>query len=274
MICVLCQRREAERAQACEPCRLWLPTVLRDIGETYVDLASAEQADPAQLLMEDDGSFEAPAVHDLLPMNAGPVRAPMSGSPVSGSREAPVPVTLDLVDLTAAARQGSMLPAANGELHQHASIVARTRSLERHEYAARWDDQVGLLSVATELEHWVIDWIGARDKGEHRPEPTVTVMIGWLGDRLDDACDRHPAVDEFAADARRMRSTVRRFALGRPELPEVCDGVVCSGCDMRNTLYRHPGSQWRAECGACGNLYTDEEYERWTGLLASWARGR
>jgi hypothetical protein len=267
MICVLCQRREAERAQACDPCRLWLPTVLRDIGDGYPTLNGHETV-PATM---DPRPGWADPIAEGLP--AGTVKNGTRGAPVTGSREAPVPVTLDLVDLTAPARQGSMLPAANGELHQHAAIVARTRSLERHEYAARWDDQVGLLSVATELEFWVIDWIGSRDKGEHRPEPTVTVMIGWLGDRLDDACDQHPAIDEFAADARRMRSTVRRFALGRPELPELCDGVVCSGCDMRNTLYRHPGSQWRAECGACGNLYTDEEYERWTGLLASWTKG-
>lgn len=220
MICVLCQRRETERAQACDPCRLWLPTVLRDIGE----------------------------LHTTLDVTA---RTGAAGPRVSGSREAPVPLALDVLDLTAAARLGSRGPHARGVLGD--------------------DDQIGHLSVATELEFWVIDWIGARDKSEHRPEPTVTVMIGWLGDRLDDACDDHPAVDEFAADMRTLRAVLRRANGDLPQRPEPLVGVPCSGCDQA-ALYRDPGSQWRAECGGCGKLYSEDEYERWTGLLASWAR--
>lgn len=272
MICILCQRREAEHPQACEPCRLWLPTVLRDIAEGYAELTADEATDPGYLLIEDGGTFDGPVVYDVHPLSAGPVRV-ARGAQVTGSREAPVPASLDLVDLTAPARPGSLLPHANAQLHQHAAIVARTRSLERHEYAAAWTDQIGHLSVATELEHWVIDWIDARHQHEHRPTPSVVELAVWLSHRTTWACDHHVAVDEFAADMRRVRSVIRRINLGRPELPEVCDGVVCSGCDLRNTLYRHPGSQWRAECGACGKLYSDDEYARWLGLLASWAKG-
>lgn len=221
MICVLCQRREAERAQACDPCRLWLPTVLRDIGELHATL-------------------------DVTARSNG------TGPRVSGSREAPVPLALDVLDLAAAARLGSRGPHARGVLGD--------------------DDQIGHLSVATELEFWVIDWIDVRTRAEHRPEPLVMTLVRWLDVRLDWACDEHNAVDEFAADMRTLRTVLRRANGDLPQRPEPLVGVPCSGCDQA-ALYRDPGAQWRAECGACGKLYSDDEYARWTGLVASWSKG-
>ncbi len=239
MICPICQRRQALQPQACEPCRAWLPGVLTDIGKLHA------QVEPAR--------------------RAG------GGPKVSGSRDAPLPVHLDAIDLTAPARQGSLLPHANAQLHQHAAIVHRTRTLERHDYAALWKDQIGHLSVATELETWVIDWIGQRELGEHRPEPTVAILLNWLTVRLDWACDHHLAIDEYAEAMRQLRASLRTAAGDQPTRPEPIIGIPCSHCDLA-ALIRDPGSQWHAECGNCGKLYSDDEYRRWTGLQAGWAR--
>lgn len=217
MICVLCQRREAERAQACEPCRLWLPTVLRDIGELHAVLDST-------------------------------ARSGATGPRVSGSREAPAPLALDVLDLAAEARLGSRGPHARGVLGD--------------------DDQIGHLSVATELEFWVIDWIGVRTRHEHRPEPLVGTLVRWLNVRLDWAGDEHPAVNEFAADMRSLRAVLRRANDDLPQRPELLHGVPCSWCDNM-TLYRDTTSTYRAQCESCGRLYTEAEYAEWTGLLAA-----
>lgn len=284
MICILCLRREAEHPQVCDPCRLWLPTVLRDIGEGYAQLDVAPIDDSADQRAPDIIILSSPGKHGRrrpLPLH-DPIRQALpsaargqagAGEKVTGGREEPIPVSLDLVDLTAPARAGSLLPHANAELHQHAAIVARTRTLERHEYAAAWTDQIGHLSVATELEQWVIDWIYARDQHEHRPRPVVGELVTWLANRIPWACDHHPAVDEFAVGMKHIRSTLRALVLGRPETPQKCEGVPCSGCDML-TLHQHPGSQWRAECGNpdCRKVLTEQEFHRWTGLIAKGRR--
>lgn len=217
MTCVLCMRRPAERPQACEPCRLWLPGVLRDVADGH-------------------------AVLDLTARSAGAAQR------VSGSREAPVPLALETLDLAAAARLGSRGPHARGVLGD--------------------DDQVGHLAVATELEYWVIDWIGERAQVEHRPDPTVPTLARWLDVRMDWACDRHPAVDEFAADLRDLRAVLRRANGDLPQRPTPLVGVPCSRCDQK-ALYRDPESAWRATCGNCGRLYSELEYADWTGLLAA-----
>lgn len=270
MICLVCQEVQAQRAQVCDHDRARIAGTLRDLGAAYAALTDQpiEITEVAGLLVLDDGEFDSPKVYDVLDLPGGPTRAAVGGAPVTGSRDAPVPISLDLVDLTAPARLGSLLPHANGELHQVVSIVERTRTLERHAYGARWDDQVGYLSVATELDFWVTDWIEARGQREHRPAPNVPDLIRWLADRLDDACDHHLAIDEFAAKVRELLAACRRVGGELSPLPERCHGVPCSRCD-RLDLWRMPGSQWRAECGSCGRLWNDDEYQQWTQLLAA-----
>jgi hypothetical protein len=267
-LCVVCQTATVERPNVCAHDRNRIPGILRDLGQAYAALlAEPEPAEPG-LLVIDDGTFDGPYVYDVVPLPAGPTRATAGSAPVSGSREAPVPVSLDLVDLTAPARAGSLLPHANADLHQAASVVPRTKTLERHTYGARWVDQVGHLSVATELDFWVVDWIEARGQREHRPAPNVPDLIRWLGDRVDDACDHNGAIDEFATKVSELLWTCRRLAGELPPLPEKCHGIPCSRCDMLD-LWRHPGSQWRAECGTCGRLYDEDDYERWVRMLSA-----
>lgn len=254
--CLLCPRYP-ERPQVCDPCRLWLPTVLRDIIEGYVQLAEPEpHAEPVGILIDDDGTFDGPAVYEVLALTGGPIRTGTRGAHVSGSRDAPVPVRLDLVDLTAPAR----LPnPARGPGHYPRSL---------------WpEDQTGHQSVATRLDLWVRDWHSYPScLGDHLPDATVPALGRWLIDRIGWACDEHPAVDEFAAEMHELRAVLRRANGDGPVYPEPITAVPCSGCDTQ-AMFRPVNSPYRAECGMCGKLYTDDEYQRWTGLLAAQAKG-
>lgn len=255
MICLICQRRPAEQPQVCPACRAKTVGVLADIPGLVVDLAQHDDPTPVatgQFVWVDDGTFDSPYVHQVVSLPAGPVNVG-GASKVTGTPEAPVPVSVGTLDLLAPARAGSRGPHTRGVL-----------GLD--------DDQIGDLSAATVLDAWVTDWIGHRGKGEHRPEPTVPVLCRWLADRWQDACDDHPAVDEVALDLRDLHGRLRG-ALGLiGPFPELCDGVPCRRCDRR-ALYRMPGSEY-IECSACPDLMTMDEYERWCGLLAASVRGR
>jgi hypothetical protein len=230
VICVIDQRRQAERGQVCQPCRAGLARTLRELGEAYAALGTPEVPEPG-----------ADPVSAVLP--AGHTRAAAGAAPVSGSREAPVPVSVDLVDLTAHARAGAVRDA-------------------RH-------DQIGGLSVASVLDQWVRDWRSHPTcPGEHLPAATVPALLRWLADRADWAADVHPAVDEWVGEMRALLQRCRRAAGDIPDRPELLDGVPCS-CDVVGALYRDHASRWTAECAACGRLWDDDEYQRWVKMLAA-----
>ncbi len=118
-----------------------------------------------------------------------------------------------------------------------------------------------VVAVPNALDSWARDWQTYR--WALLPAPTVPLLSAWLAERLEWACDHHPAVDDFAAElgelARRMRP--------RGPRAELKVGVPCRNCE-RLTLLRWPGSDY-IECGSCALLMTPEEYERWTSLIAS-----
>lgn len=215
-LCVVCpqlragQPRIYERAQACEGCRSRLRSLLVEIVELYADVRA--QMVPGQ----------------------------SQGQRVSGSREAPLPLRVDPLDLT--------MPARAAAIHDALG------------------DQIGQLSVATVLDSWVRDWRETRDMREALPDPTVPALGRWLTDRLDWACSDHPAVDEFAAEIRNLHRVVRTVVGVNDIRPEHLD-VPCRRCDLLD-LHRLPG-QDRVECGSCGDLLTEEEYLRWCGLLVA-----
>lgn len=161
---------------------------------------------------------------------------------VSGSHEAPVPISLDLLDLTADARNGSV-------------IVRRDL------------DQIGHLALPTELDVWVRDWREIRAMGEHPPGLAVPKLVGWLANRLDWACDHHAAIDEFAADIHRLRKAMRRMLQLDTVTRERCEGVACKSCD-RMALWREDGL---VSCGYCGLNYSEREYRDWCKLEAPYA---
>lgn len=215
-VCVICQKRHYERAQACTPCRDRLPRTLADIAALHAQLPDVIQRDQANTQR------------------------------VTGSREAPVPVNIDAVDLSAHARNGN----ATQEAKEHP------------------EDQIGQIAVASILDQWAADWRDEMAFRQTLPAPTVPGLTHWLSDRCEWACDRHPAIDEFAAEMGRLRAVLRGvLGLTEPE-PEFCDGVVCRKCD-RYALYRESDY---VECDHCGLLYSWAEYAEWVGLLAAQAR--
>lgn len=172
------------------------------------------------------------------------------GSPgdtrVSGSTDAPLGVRVAVLDLIVA--------AGGGTVH------------DPH------GDQTGQLPVIPRLDSWVADWIGRRRAGEHRPLPTVPVLCGWLLDRLDWACQGHPAIDDFAGEVRGILGTLRAVNGHTSARPEQMVGVPCKRCDLVS-LHRAPGDHYIACSNPdCGLLLTQDEYAAWVRLLAAAAQ--
>lgn len=154
--CVVCRRRPARNSQTCDGCRTHTDGHLADIAGLYVYLY---------------GQFEKGR-------RAGDQR-------VSGSREAPLPLRIDPLDLT--------MPAPTG----------------RQRWSPILDGQTGYTGVAALLDTWARDWCQTRDMREHPPVPTVATLVVWLRHRLEWACDNHPDVDQFAAHMRRLHTILR-----------------------------------------------------------------
>lgn len=210
-LCVVCARREYERGIVCEGCRGWLRHVLSDIATLCGEL-------PAHI---------EPAV---------------SGGPkVSGSREAALPIVVDVFDLAAPARPAGWALLARGP---------RGFGID--------PDQIGTLSAATVLDRIARAW--ADTLGHRLPTSAVPGnLVNWLDVRLDDACNDHMAIDEDAEELRELRTDLRRACGTAPERPNLLR-VPCPACDAIAT-YRPPGDE-RTHCGACGRIFDPDVYER------------
>lgn len=255
--CKGCRPRAVERGLVCNSDRTGLAAMLTDIreldGQLREDpdpidhqdwvLRPVPTSDPRRLppwrWMRTAGEAED-ALARVLPM--GIVKSGLgAGARVSGSREPAALTDLDRLDLTASPR--AAFPSAAGRANKA--------------------DQVGHLSVAADLDLWVRDWRDELFPGQHLPAPTVPALVGWLENRLEEACDRHRAVDEFAEAIRDLRTILRR-KLGLNAPPKtLCKGVACKACDLL-TLYREGGL---ISCGNCGLNYSDDEYRKWVGML-------
>jgi hypothetical protein len=185
--CVVCARpgRIPHNPPVCSGCRFGIGDTLRTIPELYALL------NPERVSVAD-------------------------GPKVSGSREAPIPIRVDVVDLTLTARNGVVIDG--------------------------YGDQTGAQSVATILDQWVRDWRDTLWPDHSLPNPTVVELVGWLRNRLEVACDSHPAIDEFAAEVRALRRTLLA-ALGRSQRSGDyigrCPTMLRDGrCDTR--LYADP----------------------------------
>lgn len=211
-VCTICGRNLDTQAMGCDHCRTLADTMLVEIGVLHAEL-------PDQLERGQGG-----------------------GPKVSGSREAPLPLRVDPLDLS--------MPAPDGQRRWMPLAVA---------------DQVGHQSVLAILDSWVRDWRDTRANSEHLPIPAGASLVSWLRNRLPWAYKEHPAVDEFHAEIKQLRSDLRRVAGVSEIRPELLD-VPCRKCEWLS-LANLPG-QDRVECGHCGDLSTMEEYQRWTGLLA------
>jgi hypothetical protein len=173
------------------------------------------------------------------------------GVRVTASREATVPVRLDHIDLAGTIRPVGVLSDAGSQWE---------------------DDQVGHLSVASELHAWAVDLAAHRNIGEHppgdgdTPAATVQALTTWIRLRVDDACRDYPEVAGLASAVWWLRGTLRS-ACGLVDIPDHKPWVPCRRCNQRK-LVRIPGSDW-IECGNCPELLSPAEYDRWAGLQSA-----
>lgn len=178
-----------------------------------------------------------------------PINSRNTAPSVSGSRERPIPIAVTVVDLKAPARQPSPSQAARD-----------------------WpEDQVGYLSAATVLDQWVRDVRDTLFPDHHLPPATVDELILWLRNRVDDICDRHPAVADFADEIRNLRSALRSAAGEVEAPPQRCEGIACRRCDMQ-MLYRQPGGDVECVNPDCRAVYRADEYRDWIKTLVAEVR--
>lgn len=252
-LCVICQRRQFERPNVCVGDRLRLGYELSELRDLYADLSDSTVGYWPDERARDPLAFILPA---------GPVPGASGAPRVSGTAEPSSPLNLDV---------WAML---TGPLQWDRTTRGYVRRPETvHDERG---DQVGPVGVAWVLDAWCGDWADYRGKGERRPTERVHFQVAWLANRLDWACDEHPAVDDFAAELRGILRTLRRLTGQQEPRPQLCEGVPCRRCDLK-TLYRLPGDTY-IECdpqrryGGCGLLLTEAEFRQWVGLLAAAVR--
>lgn len=210
--CCCCRKRDPHQGYACGPCRSRLRSWLGEIPDLY-----------SQLLAE--------------PL--APSGSPGKGGPVSGSRDRPIPIRVDLFDLTHAGGWPEQLT----------------------------EDQVGHLPVWMTLETWARDWSTFRAMGE-ASDHTVPGLCRWMRERVDDMCDEHPGIDEAWRDVRALRGALQA-QLGQVDVPDYKKGVPCKNQQCAAlTLVHHDGSD-RIECESCPSLLTFEAYDDWVRLMAA-----
>lgn len=177
---------------------------------------------------------EEAASPDLPSAAAGQNRGPS----VSGSRERRLPIDVTRVDLLA--------PATPDYVRDHLG------------------DQVGRISVADVLNEWVAAWHDRFCHSERYPRTDAVSLIDWIaGVRLVVVAGQDPAIADFAAELRGIRSALRH-ALGEVEPARVVMwGVTCprDSCQMVSQLSVDPDDpDGKRECGNCGLLLTRGEY--------------
>lgn len=299
-LCVACPQlrngepRVYDRPNVCEGCRSRLRSMLSEVVELYAELL-ASYRDIAPVTTSgtpwEYTDYEG-KVHRGLQLDpvavavpAGPTKD-QSGDHVTGSRSAPIPVSATTVDLTLGPApktvEDDLVP-----LYERAEVTVAVyrptnpRTVQatypkdevvltqrrRKRDADGWlaygpsTDQVGDPSVPAVLDSWARDWQGYR--WAILPDPSVSALSQWLLDRLEWACDTHPAIDDFASELAECTARLRP----RGPKVELKTGVPCRDCEIVS-LFRWPGSDY-VECGSCPALLTPEEYQRWTQLLAT-----
>jgi hypothetical protein len=249
--------RLPHRPPVCDGDRRLLDRHLTDIANLVADLTNGEPP------VVDDRRYERFTIRNGRPVSLGeswadplapvggvsPINSRSTAPAVSGSRERPIPIPVTVVDLQAPAR----VPAPS-------------------QAALRWpEDQVGYLSAATVLDQWV-RWIrDALFPDHHLPPATVDELVSWLRHRVDDICDRHPAVADMADEVRHLRGALRHAAGETEQPPERCDGIPCRRCDMA-MLYRQPGGDVECVNPDCRAIYRADEYQEWIKTLAAEVR--
>ena len=170
---------------------------------------------------------------------------------VSGSREAPLPLLVDALDLAAPARVTALRPSWDPE-------QGRMRIY--------FEDQMGEIAVPSVLDSWVRDWISySWCPSEHLPVPTVVRLAGWLTTWLPYAVKDHPALDEYSREINDLWYALRR-TVGDMPAPPVRLWTPCRDCGQL-ALIRQPGEDRPIRCVNCRHDMTEDAYSQWSKLV-------
>lgn len=243
-VCVLCRfyRPEAEPRHADTVCpgdRLRLERDLLAIAGLFRRVLDGDDVDGDDRWYQPVGGDGEPTgelrrrdpVAGLLP--AGSIAARVHRPSVTGSREAPLPINVDAVDLTAASRAG--VPTGDPR------------------------DQVGFLPVATVLDMWARHFRDCLRPNFHLPKATVEDLVGFLDKHLPDAVAHLPhSLPGFAADLRALGMALRQILRDTDPAPQPLLGVRCGHCKTMSTLVPWPTGEY-VECRTCGQLYNPED---------------
>ncbi|MEU4558547.1 hypothetical protein AB0F72_09155 [Actinoplanes sp. NPDC023936] len=263
--CVLCalfrpdsEPRLPHRPPVCDGDRTLLDRILIDVANLHADLVNPEPAIVDQRTYQRTG-IEYGKNGQRRPVNLGTAwadpTAPLGGvapinsrsrqPSVAGSKERPIPINAAAHDLKTRLRPRNQAEPFRGDP----------------------DDQIGRLPAAVILAEWVRDIRDTLYVGQHLPKPGVDDLVLWLRTRIEDICDRHPAIVDMATELRDLRGALRAAAGQAEPRPEPCIGVPCRRCDLL-TLFKQPGGDVECVNPDCQAVLRAEEYAEWTKALA------
>lgn len=97
-------------------------------------------------------------------------------------------------------------------LNTHAVSVLEKGSVIPAKEGSRYpQDQLSIIPPFDLLWWWCEDWHTYRAQRETMPGTGVDLVVEWLTNRLDWACDNHPAIDDFATDLKDLAKALRAF---------------------------------------------------------------
>lgn len=251
-LCVTCpvlrptqDPRVYERANCCEGCRAEQAGYLAALPDQFAQLLAEEHVNAGEWV---DGRRHRDPIAHRLP--AGPTKVG-AGPRISGSPNPTVP-GLERLNLLSPVYLG---PGA--------AFI-----LEEDPYQPGGSDQHGNPAPLLLLDSWAADWI-YYGLGDIRPVPTMVELCRWLSDRLDAACNTHPAIDEFAKDLSDLSRTVAAVARtdrGRGEKVGRCPAILRDESRCATQLRVDPYADVIA-CHRCGSSWHRRSGE-WLKLRA------
>ena len=168
-----------------------------------------------------------------------------AGERVSGSREDPIPLRVDILDLIGPVAPNPSLP-----------VIAEAR--------VGGSDQAGDPSILDELRAWA-EQVEAETGEAWEDRRTVTGAVTYLTGRLSWIVEQ-PWVDEFDARIRDLSTRAHRVAPWRAEIRR--DPTPCETCGRRAIVIHLAEGHSRCEkrAGGCGRVIVwDHRDERRAG---------
>ena len=210
---------------------------------------------------------------------------------VSGSREAPLPVRLDALSLLgpAAGRDRTYLDRGDdrtGDMQAGAEPVLSVlgtwvRWVAQQRHLTHPDPVPGTPLVrhpqapygpeTARQNRQRLDMQAAANAGTLWLR-TVSSLRQFLA-RHHDWTRQQPEADRYAADVHDLWRASKAVLGDWPAKPDHLAGVPCKRCDAI-AMYRHVGVNGRVcdtDSGGCGYTFTDDDWDRWTKLMAHWA---